>query len=453
MVLFCLMSAHRREFAAVHARDVDANVPHSDIAARAGELPRDRPILAICASGNRSQIAADTLRGLGFARVSDIEGGTKAWQAAGLPTTVVRKVMPLDQQFRLIVGGFVLSFTLLGAFVSHWFLLASGFVGFMLGVTALLGICPMLKRPPQNALEPYLQKLNERSNTSCKGSAMWHDTAPEVLPFLLTGVLGLLTGFLLGSLGAGGSLLALPAFLYAARLPVPVAVATSLVVVGLTSILGGIFAQARCRRRGCPGAEVSGWVALVMAVCGLLGTQVGVHVASLLTPAVQQGLFVIVLLGAATALLRNASMSEKSEESTPNRSGFSASDKLQSAGAALPGFGVGILTGVLGVGGGFLLVPALRLATGLSVRRAAATSLWVIAANAGFALVAYLQRGTAVAWVSADVFLLFSLPGMLTGQRVVQGMRSANLQRGFATLLGSVAVWTLWVLIRPFFRA
>ena len=132
------------EFAAVHARDVAANVPHSDLAARAGELPRDRPILAICASGNRSQIAADTLRGLGFARVSDIEGGTKAWQAAGLPTTVLRKVMPLDQQFRLIVGGFVLSFTLLGAFVSRWFLLASGFVGFMLGLTALLGICPML---------------------------------------------------------------------------------------------------------------------------------------------------------------------------------------------------------------------------------------------------------------------------------------------------------------------
>lgn len=132
------------EFAAVHACDVAANMPHTDLAARLGELPRDRPILAICASGNRSQIAAETLRGLGFARVSDIEGGTKAWQAAGLPTTILRKVIPLDQQFRLIVGGVVLSFTLLGAFVSRWFLLGSGFVGLMLGLTAMLGICPML---------------------------------------------------------------------------------------------------------------------------------------------------------------------------------------------------------------------------------------------------------------------------------------------------------------------
>ena len=281
---------------------------------------------------------------------------------------------------------------------------------------------------------------------------MWHDTASQFLPLLLTGVLGLLTGFLLGSLGAGGSLLALPAFLYAARLPVPVAVATSLVVVGLTSILGGIFAQARCRQRGCPGAEVSGWVALVMAVCGLLGTQVGVHIASLLTPAMQQGFFVIVLLGAATALLRNAAMSAELEENTPHRNSLSTSGKWQSAGAALPGFGVGILTGILGVGGGFLLVPALRLATGLSVRRAAATSLWVIAANAAFALVAYLQGGTAVAWGAANVFLLFSLPGMLVGQRAAQGMRPAKLQRGFATLLFAVAGWTLWVLLRSFFR-
>jgi len=271
----------------------------------------------------------------------------------------------------------------------------------------------------------------------------------SLLPLILTGMLGMVTGFLLGSLGAGGSLLALPAFLYAARLPVPVAVATSLVVVGLTSALGRVFAHTRCRRRGCPGAEVSGWVALVMAMCGLLGTLVGVRVAALLMPVTQQGLLVVVLLGAATALLRNAANSRNDGKSIPDLPPIAKGQaQRQAVGAALPGFGVGILTGILGVGGGFLLVPALRFATGLTVRRAAATSLWIIAANAGFALLGYLRVNTPVAWGAASVFLALSVPGMLLGQRGARGMPPAGLQRGFAALLLGIAGWTTWMLLR-----
>ena len=132
------------EFAVTHARDAAANIPHTDIAKRVNELPTDRPILAICASGNRSQMAVDTLRQLGFEKASDVEGGTRAWQAAGLPIVIFRRVIPLDQQFRLLVGLMVFIFTLLGAFVSPLFLLGSGFIGIMLALTALLGICPML---------------------------------------------------------------------------------------------------------------------------------------------------------------------------------------------------------------------------------------------------------------------------------------------------------------------
>ncbi len=274
-----------------------------------------------------------------------------------------------------------------------------------------------------------------------------------LLPLILTGMLGMVTGFLLGSLGAGGSLLALPAFLYAARLPVPVAVSTSLVVVGLTSAIGGVFAHIRCRRQGCPGAEVSGWVALVMALCGLLGTLVGVRVAAHLMPVTQQGLLVVVLLGAATALLHNAAASRNDGEILSDLPAPVEEQALrQAAGAALPGFGVGVLTGILGVGGGFLLVPALRFATGLTVRRATATSLWIIAANAGFALLGYLQVNTPVDWGAASVFLALSVPGMLLGQRAARGVPSSGLQRGFAALLLGIAGWTVWTLLRLFLR-
>ena len=270
-------------------------------------------------------------------------------------------------------------------------------------------------------------------------------------PLLLTGVLGLVTGFLLGTLGAGGSLLALPAFLYIARLPPPVATATSLVVVGLTSMLGGVIAQIRCYYRGCLGAEVNGWVALIMAIGGLLGTQIGVYIAAYLVPTVQQGLLILILLWAAILLVKNAAPPAPFERDVSASSTPPAPNKRQNiGGAVLPGIGVGVLTGILGVGGGFLLVPTLRFATGLPVRQAATTSLWVIAANAGFAFIGYFNKGICVDWKAAGVFLVLSMLGLLCGQQAAQKIRPAGLQRGFATLLLTIAGWTFWTLLRPF---
>jgi rhodanese-related sulfurtransferase len=140
------------EFAAVHATGATC-IPLPDLERRAGELPTDRPILCICASGNRSQMAAERLRSLGMNSVTDVIGGTKGWEAAGLPVQKQRGVIPLERQVRGVAGALVFAFAVLGFTVSPGFHFGAAFIGFMLTTTAVLGICPMmsvLKRMPWN---------------------------------------------------------------------------------------------------------------------------------------------------------------------------------------------------------------------------------------------------------------------------------------------------------------
>ena len=132
------------EYNATHAADVAVNIPLQDLLLRAGELPKDRPILTICAGGHRSRMAANLLKSIGFSNVASVEGGTTAWKQADLPVVQNSRVMALDEQFRLIVGIMVVLFTLLGALRSKKFLIGTGFIGTMLTITAILGICPMM---------------------------------------------------------------------------------------------------------------------------------------------------------------------------------------------------------------------------------------------------------------------------------------------------------------------
>lgn len=131
------------EFAAVHAAGAVC-IPLPDLERRAGELPTDRPIVCICASGNRSQMAAQRLRSLGMTNVTDVVGGTTAWAAAGLPVQRQRGVIPLERQVRGVAGSLVFTLSILGFAISPTFFWGAAFIGFMLTVTALLGICPMI---------------------------------------------------------------------------------------------------------------------------------------------------------------------------------------------------------------------------------------------------------------------------------------------------------------------
>jgi uncharacterized membrane protein YfcA len=258
---------------------------------------------------------------------------------------------------------------------------------------------------------------------------------------LLLPLLGLVTGLLLGLLGSGGSILALPAFVYAAGLPVKSSVATSLAVVGATSLIGAILAKRRCSTHGCPGQEVDGRVTALMTVGGLAGAFAGSRLAALVPAEAQMLLFGLVMLGAAAGMLRRR----------PQERCDLLLGKTKVADPAAPprflvlplGVGVGLLTGVVGVGGGFLIVPALTLLARVPVKRAAAMSLWIIAANSLAGLVGYLGH-VPIAWGAAGLFLAVAVVGLGAGQRLAARAQPQGLQTAFALFLVVVGCFTLF---------
>jgi rhodanese-related sulfurtransferase len=140
------------EFAAGHARGAKC-IPLPDIERRCGELPTANSLLVICQSGGRSAMAVERLRALGFDNVHDVVGGTDAWVKAGLPVEGQPGVIPLERQVRGAAGALVFGFTAAGLLTSRWFLAVPLFVGFMLSLSCVTGVCPMLsilRRMPWN---------------------------------------------------------------------------------------------------------------------------------------------------------------------------------------------------------------------------------------------------------------------------------------------------------------
>lgn len=257
--------------------------------------------------------------------------------------------------------------------------------------------------------------------------------ADLLLPFF-----GVLTGLALGALGSGGSTLALPAFVYAAGMPVKPAVATSLAAVGATSLLGTLIARRRCLLYGCPGQEVDARVALYFAGGGLIGSFVGARLAKYLPDSIQMLLFAGVILAAATAMIRRSLAQEQPvsiDTKPPNPS--RPFGLLLSLGA-----GVGMLTGLVGVGGGFLIVPALTLFAAVPVKRAVSTSLWIITANSATGVLAYLGQ-VPIGWEAVGLFLAFALGGMVAGQAIARAAHPRKLQMAFAVFLILVGLFTI----------
>jgi uncharacterized membrane protein YfcA len=107
---------------------------------------------------------------------------------------------------------------------------------------------------------------------------------------------------------------------------------------------------------------------------------------------------------------------------------------------ALSGIGTGILSGALGIGAGFVIVPSLRAATSLSMSSVVATSLLAIAIISGSAVASHLLHGNGIAWLVATPFLAGALTGMWAGRMLVVRISSARLQQSFAALMGAAAV-------------
>lgn len=252
---------------------------------------------------------------------------------------------------------------------------------------------------------------------------------------LLASPLGFLIGLALGALGGGGSIVAVPALVYVAGLEPAAATTASLLAVGAAAVVG-LVGHARAGR-------VRGVVGVVVGVTGIGGSLVG----STLNRAVDGD---VLLLGFGLLALVAA---WRMVTGCPNCAGTGAGaggatgaveasrriDGALAARIAPVGTGVGFLTGLFGVGGGFVIVPALTLALGFTMPEAVGTSLLVIAINAATALAARLGS-SGIEWSAALPFTLAAIPGVLAGHRIAGRVDAGVLTRWFAATLVALSL-------------
>ena len=154
------------EFAAGHAASAIC-IPLPDLERRAGQIPTNKSVFVICASGNRSKMAVERLRSLGFDNIVDVEGGFTDWEKTGLPVERQTGVIPLERQVRGVAGAMVFAFALLSLFVHSAFLYGALFVGFMLLLSALTGLCPMLSLLKLMPWNRVASRANTEPTSTC----------------------------------------------------------------------------------------------------------------------------------------------------------------------------------------------------------------------------------------------------------------------------------------------
>ncbi|MDZ4658522.1 MAG: DUF2892 domain-containing protein [Bythopirellula sp.] len=160
------------EFREVHATAA-RNVPLDTISPQAVAAGGDQPLYLICKLGGRSAKACQKLIDAGIANVVSVDGGTKAWETAGLPVVRGQKSMSLERQVRIAAGSLVVLGALLGYLVHTYFVGLSAFVGAGLvfsGVTDSCGMGLFLAKMPWNQIGRTDVNSAESSNCSFKGS-------------------------------------------------------------------------------------------------------------------------------------------------------------------------------------------------------------------------------------------------------------------------------------------
>lgn len=250
-------------------------------------------------------------------------------------------------------------------------------------------------------------------------------------------VLGLIVGLILALTGAGGGILAVPLLVFGAHLSMAQAGPIGLLAVGIAAALGALL--------GLRAGTVRYKAAALVAACGMLLTPCGLWLAQRLPNRPLAVLFALVLLGVALRMLHQAF--GKGSTVPPPRPAcclnpavgrflwtWSCARRLAAAGML-----TGWLSGLLGVGGGFVMVPALRRFTDLEQRSVVATSLAVIALVSLTGVASSALSGT-LEWSVAQPFAAGALLGMLGGRRIGAGLNGRQLQIAFALVAMVVAL-------------
>ncbi|SDB82550.1 hypothetical protein GA0111570_10413 [Raineyella antarctica] len=236
--------------------------------------------------------------------------------------------------------------------------------------------------------------------------------------------LGLLIGTALGSLGAGGSILAVPGLVYLLGQSPTTATTASLIIIGLTSLVGLVPHQRKGNVRLGRG--------VIFGILGVLGSFLGAKLAVGLPSAVLMSAFAVLMLVVALLMWRR-------HRRTGTSAAAAVEPRPRPLRLVLAASGVGLLTGFFGIGGGFAVVPALVLAMGLAMPAAVGTSLLVIAINSGTALAFRLGNGVELDWVVIGGFTVFAVVGSLLGSRITSRVPARTLTRAFIVMLVALA--------------
>lgn len=263
--------------------------------------------------------------------------------------------------------------------------------------------------------------------------------------FPLSILFGALVGFALGLTGGGGSLLAVPLLVYGLAIAPREAFGVSLAAVGATALVGVV---PRIRA-----GQVEVGTGVLFAVAGMFGAPLGTWVAGMIPETALLGSFAVLMLVVAWRMW--------SKSPATNGEGLQATCDTESDGAscqrtadgklrltsrcamllAVVGLTTGFLSGMFGVGGGFVIVPALVLFSGMSIHKAVATSLLVIVLVSISGVASHFAAGRGISLEVTGLFVLGGVIGMSLGGLVSKRLPAVVLQKVFAGGIVAVAIF------------
>lgn len=256
---------------------------------------------------------------------------------------------------------------------------------------------------------------------------------------------GILVGLSLGLTGGGGAIFAVPLLVYGLGTPTKVAVGISLAAVGATSCVGFLHRWQL--------GEVEIRTGLLFAIAGMLGAPIGTWLADFFPDPVLLLAFAGLMVIVALRLWQQASKpmpvagspdcSRPDSHDGPTCRRDAAGALILNSRCALLLFLVGLLTGVLsglfGVGGGFVIVPALVLFSGMSMHRAVGTSLMVISLVSVSGIASHVWAGREISPFVTGLFVLGGIAGLFAGQRIGRRLSGPLLQKVFVVAILAVA--------------
>lgn len=239
----------------------------------------------------------------------------------------------------------------------------------------------------------------------------------------------LLVGISLGLLGSGGTTLTVPLLVYLVGEPEKLAIAESLAIVGAISLVGSV-SYIRSK-------EVHYKSFIFFGFAGMIGAYSGANLSGYLSGSVQLLIFGIILLISAASMIRNSGGEMKTRVSEPSPLVL-----------MLEGLVVGHLTGLVGVGGGFLIVPALVILGGLPMRTAVGTSLMIVSFQSMAGFVKHLdvlhENDLQLNPELIAVFVIIGIAGTLGGNKIGTKIPQQKLKKGFGYFLVLMGVFILY---------